>query len=291
MLEKKRLQVAVVGPGRLGQACALALLDDAEFSLAGLVRRPEATGSLPGRLGDVPLVTHFRDLPVVDLALVCVPPQQVAEVAHDLMQARVPIVECARLEGGARRAHYETLDGCARRYRVSAVVGAGWDPGLLPLLSQAFHTLIPHGQTVQHQHPGLATHHSAAVEALPGVRQALECELRAQGGALQRYVYVELQPEADFDAVRTRIAADPLFAGEATQVFQMDSLAALEAPEGEGLVLERHARGSAGPHASLVLEARYDVTGFAARVMLKAARRLPSLSHQAHLFSLEPGDD
>jgi diaminopimelate dehydrogenase len=51
-----------------------------------------------------------------------------------------------------------------------------------------------------------------------------------------------------------------------------------------------HARhrgtASSGAHQNLLLEGRFDVHTFAARVMLDAARRLPSLKAGAHPFSL-----
>lgn len=286
--DKKRQQVAVVGPGRLGQACALALLGDDELALVGLVGLQGSARDLPNRLRHFPLVGHIRDLPAVDLALLCVPSDVATEVAHDLLQCRVPLVECAQLKSHLLAEHYESLDGAARHFRVSAVVGAGWDPGMFPLLGQSFDTLIPQGQTIRHDHPGLMLHHSQAVEALPGVRHALEGEVRTTEGALQRYVYVEVMRGADFERVRTSILSDPIFAGEVTQVFQMDSLAALEAPMGQGLVIERHATAAPGVHASLVLEARFDAIEFAARVMIQACRRLRTLPHGAHRFSLAP---
>lgn len=288
--DKKRLQVAVVGPGRLGLACALALLGDDELALAGLVGRQGSARVLPNQLRHFPLVEHIRDLPPVDLALLCVPSAVATEVAHDLLQCRVPLVECAQLKSHLLAVHHESLDGAARRYRVSAVIGAGWDPGMFPLLGKAFNTLIPQGQTVKHEHPGLMLHHSQAVEALPGVRRALEGEVRASDGELQRYVYVEVMRGADFDRVRASILSDPIFAGEITQVFQIDNLDELEAPVGQGLVIERHATAAPGVHASLILEARFDIIDFAARVMLKACRRLPTLPHGAHRFSLEQED-
>lgn len=120
----------------------------------------------------------------------------------------------------------------------------------------------------------------------PGVKDALEGEIRDRSGSTQRYVYVELQPGAHFETVRAHIAADPLFAGEAVQVFEMDTLGELEARNHEGIVVERMATAAAGIHASLVLEARFDACDFAARVMLDAARRVASLPAGAHHYSL-----
>lgn len=280
------LQVAVVGPGRLGRACALALLDEPNLTLAGVVERPGFPGYLQGRLQHTTRVTHIRDLPVVDMALVCVPPLEVGAVTHDLLQSRIPLVECARLEGVALQAHYSRLEEQAHRYRTTAVYGAGWNPGLLPLMNSAFHLLIPRGRTVAHRHPGVQMHHSLWVSQLPGVKQALEGEFTGPDDRPVRYVYVELAPGASWEAVRTQIQSDPMFAGETVQIFQMDGLNAMAAQEGQGLVLERLETADAGHHAGLLLEARFDVHQFAARAMVDAARGLKSLKHGAHSYSL-----
>lgn len=285
----KKLQVAVIGLGKVGSACAMALLDHGELALAGIVvHHPEARTALPGRLQRYPVVTNVRDLPPVDVALVCVPTEAVAGVARELLHKRIAIVECARLEGQALTAHHTQLDDVAQGHHVTAVVGAGWDPGVLPLFTRAFEVLIPRGHHTLHRHPGVSLHHSAAVMQLHGVKGALAGEYRGEGDTLQRYVYIELERGADFEQLRAAIVADPLFAGEATQVFQVDSLAEFEG--GQGIVLERQATQEgahqSGPHASLLLEARFEVTAFAAQVMLDAARKLPGLPHGAHRYTL-----
>lgn len=283
----RRLEVAVMGLGRLGSACANALIDESDLALAGIVRRPGSLGPLAGRLKRFPVVAHVRDLPAVDVALVCVPTDAAPGMARELLQARIPMVECACLEGHALAEHHAELDDVAKGHRVTAIVGAGWNPGVLPLFTRAFEILIPRGQSVFHRHPGVSLYHSAAVAHVRGVKDALAGEYRGADGTLQRYVYVELQRGADFAQVRTDIAADPLFAGEATQVFQLDSLSAIEAGEGQGMVLERRAVAEPGMHASLLLEARFELAEFAARVMLDAARRIPGLRHGAHRYALE----
>lgn len=286
MAKPRRLQVAVIGPGRLGTACARALLDDEDLALAGIVRWTDSSTELPADLRRHPVVTHVRDLPQVDAALVCVPARQVAGVARELLQARIPVVECAALEGRELELHHASLDEMCQRYRATAVVGAGWNPGLLTLMQRAFQTLIPRGDEVQHRHPGVALHHSAATEQVAGVEEALEGEVQGPDGLPQRYVYVRLQPKADFERVRAEILADPLHAAEATQVFELDDLEALESGHDEGVALERRATAASGSHASLVFEARCEPADFAARVMLDAARRLPVLHHGAHRYAL-----
>lgn len=282
----KKLQIAVMGLGRLGRACAEALIDDGELALAGVVRRPSSSAALFGRLQSFPLVTHVRELGSVSAALVCVPADAALGVARELLQARIPIVECACFEGKALAAHHAALHEAAQHHRVAAVVAAGWDPGVLPLLRNAFEMLIPHGQTVLHRHPGLNLHHSAAVAAVGGVKDALAGEYRGDNGLPQHYVYVELERGVELTSVQAAIAADPMFAGEAAQVFQVERLSDLEGEEGLGVVLDRRGSAAHGPHQSLLLEARFDATLFAARAMLDAARRLPELGQGAHRYAL-----
>lgn len=286
----RKLQVAVIGLGRLGNACANELIDDSELALAGVVRRPEMACPLRDELRPFPSVAHVRDLPAVDVALVCVPATVATGVAWELLQARIPIVECAFLEGRALEEHHARLDDVAKARRVAAIVAAGWNPGMLQLFDRAFEILIPRGQEVLHRHPGITLHHSAAASQLRGVKGALAGEYRTTEGALQRYVYVQLEPDADFEEVRTEIEADPLFAGEASLIFQVDDLSGLEAGEGQGMVLERRSAVVSGVHTSLLLEARFELSEFAARVMIDGARRLPLLHHGAHRYALNmPG--
>jgi diaminopimelate dehydrogenase len=258
---RMRLRIAIIGFGKLGQACAHAMRECAGLELAGIVRRGE----------------HVRELRAVQAALVCVPAAATLEVAADLLQQRIAIVECAVLEGPALDAHHAELMRHAARHRTRAMVGAGWDPGVLTLLRHGFAMLMPHGAEALTRRPVLPLHHTT--QAIPGVRGALVTEQRA-GAERQRYLYVELAPGTTLEAVRAAVSSDPAFAGEQTQVFAVDSIAELEA-EGHGLLLERR-----GSRAALVLEARFDPVLFAARAMLDAAQRLPGLGAGGHRYFL-----
>lgn len=260
-------RIAIIGAGNLGRACERAAGEFAELELAGVVRRGG----------------HMRDLRAVEVALVCVPAAATLAVAAELLQQRFAVVECAALEGAALEAHHAEIVHLAARHRSRAVVGAGWDPGILTLLRRAFELLVPHGATELTRHPAFPLHHMA--ETVPGVRAALGFEQRGAAGARQRYVYVELAPGARLEAVRAAIAADPAFAGEETRVFAIESAVALEA-HGQGLLLERRGSAPHGGHPALLLEARFDPLVFAARAMLDAARRVPQLKTGGHRYQL-----
>ncbi len=285
----RRQRLAVVGFGKLGSACVHALRECGDVELGGVVRRAGASGRLPAPLAAVPVATHLRDLGRIDAALLCVPPTAATAIARDALQLRVALIECAILEYAAAAAHYEAIATAARNHGVTAIVGAGWDPGMLPLLRQAFELLIPRGVTTTTTRPAVSLHHTEAVRSIKGVVDALVAEFHDAEQGLTRYVYAELAQGAAPAQVQAALDADPLFAGQRTLLFPVASVANLE-QEGHGILLER--RGTAarpGAHQNILFESRFDAATFAAQVMLDAARQLPELKPGLHRYSLRAG--
>lgn len=281
----RKYQIAVIGLGQLGRRCVQALRHDPALAPAGVVRR---NATADDSLGDLPVVEHIRELPEVDAALICVPVEHVLGTARELMQQRIPLVECARLHGDAFVAQHAEMQRMARLYKARAVVGAGCDPGILSLFRAQFGLLLPHGHTRSSLHTGASLHHTLAAERVPGVRKALATELKTQDGTAQRYVYVELEPGTDPVMVENAISHDPLYLDEQTLVFAVPSIAALE-EDNRGVLLERHAAAGEPSHAALLLEARFNEVELAARMMLAACRALPLLRSGAYsLFDLPP---
>lgn len=247
--------------------------------LAAIVRRLDNLAhALPGAFSKIPLVSHAAQVQQVDGALLCVPMAQVLDTAHDCLQHGIPIIESSVLHGEAFQAHREAIHRLAVRYDVPAIVGAGWDPGALSLVRSLFALLAPDGEIEARHRVAASLHHTAMARQVKGVKDALCTEQCAADGTRQRYVYVELDKGADADRVAAAIRADPLFFGEETLVFPVESVAALE-QEGRGIVLERR---SAPGYQRFLLEARFDESLLTARMMLAAAHALPRLSSGAH---------
>ncbi len=280
----KRTRVAIMGFGRLGRACFAAVREHRLLELAGVVRRGSAVAAPSAH---VPVVTHVRDLDRVDVVLLCVPTDASEAVARELLQQRLAVVECAQIEQDRLDAYCDSLADFAHRHRVRLMLGAGWDPGVLTLLRGGFDMLIPRGETRFTRRPAASLHHTSVARGAAGVVGALAVEHRGVDGQLQRYVYVELADGAKLEPVAASIAADPAFAGESTQVFAVDSIAALE-EEGHGALLERIGTAASGAHQSLLLEVRGDPVALAARAMVDAAWRLPAQAVGGHRYRLGP---
>lgn len=277
--------LVVIGLGRLGRACAEAIMQDEKFVLAGVVRGPEqVTAPLPEPLKNVLVVSHVSELKRVDAALVCVPTEYVLGVAQQLLQHRIPVVECATLHGDAFQEHKEALDKIARHHKVAAIVGAGWDPGGLSLFRELFALFLPHGHTEISRNPGISLHHTTIASSVPGVREALATELQSNLGIKQHYIYVELEKGVEFESVEEAIRSDPLFIGEETLIFPVEDIASLE-EQGHGIVMKRRGAALGKGHQFLLLEARFSELALSANMMLTAARALPGTMHRAYSLS------
>jgi len=277
-----RRRLVIIGLGRVGLACSKAIAASEDLAVAGIVRRPTSLNQpLPAPLQAARVVGDASEIEAIDAALICLPPPLVLETATDLLQHRVPIVEAAILPLPDRRPHCEALDRVASRHRVAAVTGAGWEPGMLSVFRGLFTVMSPKGHTESRDRPGISLHHTLAARTLPGIKDALCTELRAAGGRMQRYVYVELKSGADAAAATGAIQSDPLFIDEETVVIPVDSLAELE-HEGHGVVLERLGLAAGDAHQRFLLEGRFDLFAVTAQIMVAAARSLPLLSSGAH---------
>lgn len=272
----KRLRLAIVGFGRVGRACAQVMAGSEDVVLTGIVRRPEQVNEeLPPPFSAIPRAAHIGELPEVDAALICVPVNLVQGISQSFLSRRTPIVECAILHGEVFQQHHAEIHRVAFHHKVAAIVGAGWDPGALSMFRCLFGLLIPKGHTETTRRPGLSLHHTLVAQSIPGVKDALSTELPIAGGKVQRYVYVELANGADQDEVVQAIRSDPQFLDIETLIFSVDSIASLE-DEGHGVVLERRAASGQTGHARFLLEGRFDESFLTARIMLAAARVLPS---------------
>jgi diaminopimelate dehydrogenase len=271
-------RVGIIGLGKVGKSCAEAIAATKDLAAAGIVRRRQSLNQpLPQTLRGVSVVTHASELGSVDTALICLPAPLVLEAAKDLLQHRIPIVEAATVPSAGYRSYRREIDQVAVRHNVAAVVGAGWEPGMLSLFRGVFAMLCPKGHTEIRDRPGVSLHHTIAARSVSGVKNALCAEFRAGSGKIQRYVYVELEHGADLPGIQQMIQSDPLFLDEETLVLPVDNIAELE-DEGHGVVLERWGTSAGKAHQHFLLEGRFDRVAVTAQIMVAAARALPTLA-------------
>jgi len=114
--ENAAIRLGVVGFGRVGKACAEALVESKDLVLAAIVRRLDNLAqAVPDRFSKIPLVSHAAQVLQVDGALLCVPMAQVLDTAHDCLQHGIPIIECSQLHGEAFQTHRDAIHRLAVR--------------------------------------------------------------------------------------------------------------------------------------------------------------------------------
>ena len=144
-----RTLLAIIGFGRLGKACVEAIAATEDLAVAGIVRRPESLNQpLPETLRGVAVAPHASELGSFDAALICLPTAVALEAATDLLQHRIPIVEAATVPSAAYQSYKRELDRGALRHKVAAVVGAGWEPGMLSVFRGFFAVLCPRATAI-----------------------------------------------------------------------------------------------------------------------------------------------
>lgn len=183
MSSTKLLRLAIVGLGRIGQACAELIALSHDLTVRAFVRRPvSGVDRLPDHLRHIPFLTHVGQAGEIDGALICVPTNAVMEVASQILQQGVPIVDCALLHGESFQAHKEAIQKMAVHHRAPAVVGAGWDPGALSVFRSWMALLTPGGTTETTHRPGITLRHTVMAKSVVGVKDALCTEVRATDG-------------------------------------------------------------------------------------------------------------
>src|SRR5690606_28192358 len=121
--------------------------------------------------------------------------------------------------------YFAAVDAPARANRRTALISAGWDPGMFSIARVVGEALLPDGATYTFWGKGLSQGHSDAIRRVPGVAAGVqytvpvpEAVARVRSGqrptlsTRQRHTrecFVVLEPGADAEAVREAIVTMP----------------------------------------------------------------------------------
>ncbi|WP_313071975.1 diaminopimelate dehydrogenase [Melaminivora sp.] len=221
-----RLRVGIVGHGNLGRGVEAALARNPDMVLAGIYTRrdpaqvrPLTAGAAVHRMDD--LLAHKGRL---DVLILCggskddLPEQSPQLAAHFSLvdsfdtHARIP-------------EHFDAVDAAARAAGTTALISAGWDPGMFSINRLMGEALLPEGETYTFWGKGLSQGHSDAIRRVPGVAGGVQYTIpideaveRVRSGSRpelstrqkhRRECHVVLQDGADPEAVRRAIAGMP----------------------------------------------------------------------------------
>ena len=309
------IRIAIVGHGNLGRGVEAAVARNPDMTVAGIYTRRAPESIVPRQPGTpvhamAALAGHGER---IDVAILCGGskedlPRQGPELAASFntvdsfdTHARIPD-------------YFAAVDAAARAGGRTALISAGWDPGLFSINRVLGEALLPDGATYTFWGDGLSQGHSDAIRKLPGVAGAVqytrpieEAVERVRSGSRptlttrerhRRDCFVVLEDGADPETVRQAIVTMPHYfdAYDTTVTFiSADELARDHSAMPHGGFVIRSGDTSDGTaqviEYSLKLESNPEFTASVLVAYARAVQRLHAMGrHGAHtVFDIAPG--
>ena len=168
----EEMKIAIYGYGNLGRGVELGVRQNPDMELVGVFTRrdPQAVKTLTG----VPVyaaedVEKFAEK--VDVLIIC------GGSASDLPVMTPALAKCFNVidsfDTHARiPEHFANVDQAAAGSCHTALISAGWDPGLFSLARLYMNCVLPEGKDYTFWGRGVSQGHSDAIRRIPGVKDA-----------------------------------------------------------------------------------------------------------------------
>ncbi|HWM81252.1 MAG TPA: diaminopimelate dehydrogenase [Pseudolabrys sp.] len=220
------IRIAIAGHGNLGRGVEVAISRNADMRLAGIYTRRPPGQIRPMQAGTpvFAMETLAAHTDRIDVLILCGGskedlPQQGPQFAA-LFNTVDSFDTHARIPD-----YFSAVDAPARSNRKTALISAGWDPGMFSINRAMSEALLPDGETYTFWGDGLSQGHSDAVRRVPGVAGAVQYTRPVPEAVEQvrsasrptlttrqkhtRDCFVVLQDGADAEAVRNAIVTMP----------------------------------------------------------------------------------
>lgn len=220
------INIAIAGHGNLGRGVEASLAHNPDMRLVGIFTRRPAEQISPLHPGTsvYPMQALADHAGQIDVLILCGGSKEDLPEQGPAMAALFNTVDS--FDTHARiPAYFAAVDAPAKAHRKTALISAGWDPGMFSVNRVMSEALLPDGATYTFWGRGLSQGHSDAVRRLPGVAAGVQYTVPVQDAVDQvrsgrrpelttrqkhtRECYVVLQDGADGEAVRRSIVTMP----------------------------------------------------------------------------------
>ncbi len=220
------IRIGIAGYGNLGRGVEAAVAKNPDMQLAGVFtrRNPADLATLRAETAVYAMddLAEYEDR--IDVLILCGGSKEDLPQQGPVMAARFNTVDS--FDTHARIPEYfETVDAPARAARKTALISAGWDPGMFSINRVYGEALLPDGDTYTFWGRGLSQGHSDAIRRVPGVAAGVQYTLPSEPAIEQvrngsrpqletrqkhtRECFVVLADGADPAAVREAIVTMP----------------------------------------------------------------------------------
>lgn len=226
-----QIRIGIAGYGNLGRGVEAALSQNPDMSLVGVFTRraPEDVATLNP---ETP-VFAYDALPEskdqIDVLILCGGSKADLPVQSPELAATFNIVDSFDTHARIPE-HFAAVDAPARAAGTTALISAGWDPGMYSINRVVGEALLPEGDTYTFWGRGLSQGHSDAVRRVPGVAGGVQYTVPSETAIASvragdrptlatrekhvRECFVVLEDGADADQVREAIVTMPNYFAE-----------------------------------------------------------------------------
>lgn len=240
------------------------------MELVGIVEREDLCPSL-AKVYTCPVVDCVSKVEKPQGVVLAIPSTLIPVIAPTYLKQGIAVSDSYDIHGQAMLDLLADLEPVACQGGVASVSAAGWDPGTDSLVRAIFKMMAPQGITHTNFGPGMSMGHTVAVKKFPGVRDALSMTIPMGRGIHQREVYVELEPGADFVALKEQITCDPYFINDSTTVTQVADVSVL-LDVGHGAHISRRGVASGVHNQQLDFSSRITNPAVTAQVLVCSLR-------------------
>ena len=315
MSQQAPIRIGIVGHGNLGRGVEAAVAKNPDMVVAGIYTRRDPASLTPLVAGTPVFAMADLDGHVgqVDVLVLCGGSKDDLPVQTPALAARFNVIDSFDTHARVPE-HFAAVDQAARAGQTTALISAGWDPGMFSLNRVYGEALLPDGATYTFWGKGLSQGHSDAIRHVPGVAggvqytipvdaavEAVRSGTRPQLSTRQKHqreCHVVLQPGADAEAVRQAIVSMPHYFDEYDTTVHFISAEELKAkhsamPHG-GFVIRS---GNTSAEHKQVIEYRLQLDSnpeFTSSVLVAYARAVHRLAAQGQhgaktVFDVAPG--
>ncbi|RAX49351.1 diaminopimelate dehydrogenase [Arthrobacter sp. AQ5-05] len=215
------IRIGIAGYGNLGRGVQAAIAKNSDMELVGVyTRRDPATLSLPGGATAFhmdELAKHTED---IDVLVLCGGSKSDLPEQGPALAALFNTVDSFDTHARIPE-HFAAVDAPATAAGKTALISAGWDPGMFSINRVYGEALLPDGETYTFWGRGLSQGHSDAIRRVPGVAAGVQYTIPSTEAIAKvragdrptlstrekhvRECFVVLEDGADAEAVREAI--------------------------------------------------------------------------------------
>ena len=226
------MKFGLLGYGKLGEAVEQALLRDERNQLVGIfTNRPtESVKAIGAEVISAEKIKNYEG--EIDCVIVCHGSAEAVPKEVPILAKYFNTVDCFD-NHKEMKTYIEAVDKASRLNKKTAVVGAGWDPGLFSWARLLFAGLMPYAGVNTFWGPGISQGHSQALRCLEGVYDAVQITTpmeekvkKAEGGEIltnqtsthKRICYIACDKSKEDDIRNAVLCMDNYFKGYETEL-------------------------------------------------------------------------